>query len=82
MGTLKSEVAHVSSDCWYAVAWSYDVLSVPLERTICVRSLVLFRRFEWQVAALSGFARHRFASWRAQIAPLRKFAVPLPWTAI
>jgi phenylpropionate dioxygenase-like ring-hydroxylating dioxygenase large terminal subunit len=49
-------------DCWYAAAWSDEVMSVPLERTLCGEKLVLFRRSDGHVAALSGVCPHRFAS--------------------
>jgi phenylpropionate dioxygenase-like ring-hydroxylating dioxygenase large terminal subunit len=50
------------TNCWYAAAWSEELASQPLERLVCGQKLVLFRRTDNSVAALSGVCPHRFAS--------------------
>jgi phenylpropionate dioxygenase-like ring-hydroxylating dioxygenase large terminal subunit len=50
------------NNCWYAAAWSDELRSGLLERTICGEKLVLFRESSGSVAALSGVCPHRFAS--------------------
>ena len=50
------------TNCWYAAAWSEELTSEPLERLICGQKLVLLRRADGSVAALSGVCPHRFAS--------------------
>jgi vanillate monooxygenase len=45
---------------WCAAAWSDELGSQPLERLICGQKLVLFRRPDHSVAALSGVCPHRF----------------------
>ena len=59
-------------DCWYAVAWSDDVLSVPLERTICGGKLVLFRRSNGpRSSVIGGLPASVCLPGARQIAPLR-----------
>lgn len=50
------------TNCWYALGWSEEFVSQPLERIICGVKLVLFRRADHSVATLSGVCPHRFAS--------------------
>ena len=49
-------------NCWYAAAWSEEIESDLLERTICGEKIVLFRKSDANVVALSGICPHRFAS--------------------
>jgi vanillate O-demethylase monooxygenase subunit len=50
------------TNCWYAAAWSEEVQARPIERLICGKKLVLYRRTDNTVTALSGVCPHRFAS--------------------
>jgi phenylpropionate dioxygenase-like ring-hydroxylating dioxygenase large terminal subunit len=50
------------SNCWYASAWTDELSRQPLERVICGEKIVLFRRADSSLAALSGVCPHRFAS--------------------
>ncbi len=49
-------------DCWYAVAWSQEVGDQLFGRTICDEKIVLLRKADGAVAAVSGVCPHRFAS--------------------
>jgi len=48
-------------NCWYCAAWSDEVSRKPLARTILDEKLVLFRKLDGGVAAVSGVCPHRFA---------------------
>jgi phenylpropionate dioxygenase-like ring-hydroxylating dioxygenase large terminal subunit len=48
--------------CWYAAGWTDEINRTPQERMVCGEKLVLFRRADATVAALSGICPHRFAS--------------------
>ena len=50
------------SNCWYASAWTDELAGKPLERIICGEKIVLFRRADGSLTALSGVCPHRFAS--------------------
>lgn len=47
------------SNQWYVAAWSGDVVSAPLARTICGEPIVLYRRPNGAVAALEDACPHR-----------------------
>lgn len=49
-------------DSWHAVAWSEEVTDDPFAITVCGEALVLLRREDGDVSALSGICPHRFAS--------------------
>ena len=49
-------------DCWYAAAWSQEVGDQLFGRTICDEKIVLLRKADNTVAAVSGVCPHRFAS--------------------
>jgi vanillate O-demethylase monooxygenase subunit len=44
---------------WYVTAWSHEVTSEPLARTICEIDLVLFRNTKGKVAVLADRCAHR-----------------------
>ena len=46
---------------WYAAAWSHEVGEAPFDITICGARLVLLRKENGDVAAISGICPHRFA---------------------
>ncbi|SRR6266404_2176458 len=50
------------TNCWYAAAWSEELGTQIQERIICEEKVVLFRKPDGTVAAVSGTCPHRFAS--------------------
>ena len=44
---------------WYAAAWGSEVVDRPLARLVCDEAIVLFRRPNGKIAALSDYCPHR-----------------------
>jgi vanillate O-demethylase monooxygenase subunit len=49
------------NNAWYAAAWGEEIGFKPFDITICGKRLILFRKENGGVAALSGICPHRFA---------------------
>ena len=49
-------------DSWHAAAWSEEVTGTPFSTTLCNLPILLVRRDDGEVSALSGLCPHRFAS--------------------
>ena len=58
---MPGEISPLVTNCWYAAAWDREVGRVPLGRTICGRTIVLYRRLDGSAAALHDACPHRLA---------------------
>jgi len=49
------------NNAWYVAAWGNEIVNAPFARTICDEPVLMFRREDGSVAAISDRCPHRFA---------------------